>query len=81
MSLNPQDMERCHAAIRETATRFTVEEALHGLAATAAEVIVAGAPEGDSRDQLYMVFATMTSDFLKQAKQKEKWAGHVAGHG
>lgn len=71
MSLDPRELEKAHQTIRAAAQKHTIEEALHGLAATAAEVVIAGAAAHD-RPKLLQTFAMMTLDYVRQGEKSEK---------
>jgi hypothetical protein len=74
---DPKQLEKGHRAIREAAKRHTIEEALHGLAATAAEVIIAAAPPHE-RQKLLTIFITMVVDFRTVAERDESWLNKAA---
>lgn len=64
--------DRCRAAqakIRTAAQGYSVEEALNGLAAVAAEAIYSGGENADSRGKLLFIFGQMVGDSLKQAQK------------
>ena len=65
MSVDPKDIRNCQARLREAAQKFSIEAALNGLAAVAAEAIVSAAETPDARDKLVQVFTAMLLDYLR----------------
>jgi hypothetical protein len=60
-----RDIRNCQARVREVAQKFSVETALNGLAAVAAEAIVSSAQSQEARDELMRVFTAMLIDYMR----------------
>lgn len=60
-----ENIRRCQAEVRKVAQKFTVEEALNGLAAVAAEAVLTVPPR--DRRKLTQIFTGLVLDYTDKA--------------